>query len=52
MIMTNIRKIRKAYKCKNGIKTIRIHFKTKSDFTPTMCKMLRQSTTELLRKNI
>jgi len=53
--MTCIRKVRKAWKRKHGLKQISVHFKIKNRvicFTPTMRKVLRQSMTELFRKNL
>lgn len=51
--MTSIRKIRKAFKRKNGIKCIRVVFRKKNGekilFTPTMKKELRRDMTELYR---
>lgn len=52
--MPSIRKVRKAFKRKNGIKEFSIHFKLKNRtirFTPTMRKNLRRNVTELFRTN-
>ncbi len=53
--MTSIRKVRKAFKRKNGIKVFSIRFKSKNgriSFTPTMKKILRQNITELFRNKL
>ena len=48
--MTSIRKVRKAFKRKNGIKSFNTYFKDKKGgiihFTPTMKKLLRRNMTE------
>lgn len=52
--MASIRKIRKAFKYRYGIKIISVRLKFKSAairFTPTMRKQLRQSFTETMRNN-
>lgn len=52
--MPSIRKVRKAFKRKNGLKEFSILFKFKNRairFTPTMRKNLRRNVTELFRTN-
>ncbi|WP_278510561.1 hypothetical protein [Segatella salivae] len=52
--MTNIRKVRKAFYHKYGIKTCSIRIKPKKGslrFTPTMRKILRRDVTEFIRTN-
>ena len=53
--MASIRKIRKAFKRKNGIKEVSVVFKSPQKgvirFTPTMKKILRIDITELFRTN-
>lgn len=52
MTMASIRKVRKAFKRKNGIKEFSVRFKFKNGvtrFTPTMRKNLRRNVTELFR---
>ncbi|PTL32391.1 hypothetical protein C7120_13065 [Prevotella sp. oral taxon 376] len=52
--MASIRKVRKAFKRKNGIKEFSVRFKFKNGvtrFTPTMRKNLRRNVTELFRTN-
>lgn len=52
--MASIRKVRKAFKRKNGIKKFSVRFKSKNGvirFTPTMRKVLRRNITELFRTN-
>ncbi|EFM01827.1 hypothetical protein HMPREF0658_1315 [Hoylesella marshii DSM 16973 = JCM 13450] len=53
--MTSIRKVRKAFKRKNGIKSFNICFKDKKGgkihFTPTMKKLLRQNVAESFKTN-
>ena len=54
MTMASIRKVRKAFKRKNGIKEFSVRFKFKNGvirFTPTMRKVLRRNVTELFRTN-
>lgn len=54
MTMASIRKVRKAFKRKNGIKKFSVRFKSKNGvirFTPTMRKVLRRNITELFRTN-
>lgn len=53
--MTSIRKIRKAFKRKNGIKVFSVHFKSKEGplrFTPTVRKILRRNVTKLFRNSL
>ena len=53
--MTSIRKTRKAWKRKNGVKLISFYFEHKNRamcFTPTMRKNCRHSITELFRKEL
>lgn len=50
--MTSIRKVRKAFKRKNGIKVLSVRLKSKKGylhFTPTRRKNLRRNVTNLLR---
>jgi len=53
--MTSIRKVRKAFKRKNGIKSFNAYFKDKKGeiihFTPTMKKLLRRNMTESFKTN-
>lgn len=52
--MTSIRKVRKAFKHKYGIKTCCVRVRLKKgylDFTPTKRKILRRDVTEFLRTN-
>lgn len=52
--MPSIRKVRKAFKRKNGLKEFSIQFKFKNRvirLTPTMRKNLRRNVTELFRTN-
>lgn len=52
--MASIRKVRKAFKRKNGIKKFSVRFKSKNGvirFTPTMRKVFRRNVTELFRTN-
>ena len=52
--MASIRKVRKAFKRKNGIKEFSVRFKFKNGVTrvtPTMRKNLRRNVTELFRTN-
>lgn len=52
--MPSIRKVRKAFKRKNGLKKFSFQFKLKNRairFTPTMRKILRRNVTELFRTN-
>lgn len=53
--MTSIRKVRKAYKRKYGIKICSVRVKLKRghiNFTPTMRKVLRRDVAEFLRTEI
>lgn len=53
--MTSIRKVRKAFKRKNGIKSYKTYFEDekgeKIHFTPTMRKLLRRDMAESFRTN-
>lgn len=53
--MTSIRKVRKAFKRKNGIKSFNTCFKDKKGekihFTPTIKKLLRRNMAESFRTN-
>lgn len=53
--MTSIRKVRKAFKRKNGIKSYKTYFEDekgeKIHFTPTMKKLLRRYMAESFRTN-
>lgn len=53
--MTSIRRVRKAFKRKNGIKSFSVCLKFKKrlylSFTPTLRKELRRVTTEGMRTN-
>ena len=54
--MTSIRRVRKAFKRKHGIKTVSIRIKYKNSlyrpFSPTLRKKLRRAFTKIMRINL